>query len=112
MYGITAYEYVFGPIIAVVAIGLFILVLKWANKRGTSLVAGRPERGEESDYGLLVPLTSPATYIEGEIQRRTLEGAGIRANLVYTLDGPRVMVWPADEKRARALVGQGSDPQR
>ncbi|MFI0433909.1 MAG: hypothetical protein ACH36H_12310 [Candidatus Nanopelagicales bacterium] len=106
MYGITAYEYVFGPIVAVVAIGLFVLVLKWANQRGKSLVAGRPTRGEESDYGMLVPLTSPETYIEGEVQRRTLEGAGIRANLVYTLNGPRVMVWPADEQRAWDLISQ------
>lgn len=106
MYGITAYEYVFGPIVAVAAIGLFVLVLKWANRRGTSLVAARPRRGAEDEYGMLVPLTSPTTYIEGEIQRRTLEEAGIRANLVYTLAGPRVMVWPDDERRARELIAQ------
>ncbi len=106
MYGITAYEYVFGPIVAIAAIGLFVLVLKWANQRGKSLVAARPRRGEEDEYGMLVPLTSPATYIEGEIQRRTLESAGIRANLVYTLDGPRVMVWPNDEHKARELISQ------
>lgn len=46
----------------------------------------------------------PGTYIEGEVLRRRLEAAGIRANLAETLDGPRVMVFPDDETRARALL--------
>ena len=53
---------------------------------------------------MLVPVASPPTYIDGEILRRRLEDAGIKANLANTLDGPRVMVWPKDEQRARQTL--------
>jgi hypothetical protein len=49
-------------------------------------------------------VASPQTYIEGEMLRRQLEQAGVRANLAETLDGPRVMVFPDDEARARELL--------
>ena len=87
--------------------GLLVLVLRWAFRHGTSVVArpGRP--GAEDDYGLLVPVAHPATYVEGEILRRTLEDARIRALLTQTLDGPRVLVWPEDAEQARELVARG-----
>ena len=47
---------------------------------------------------------APANYIDGEMLRRRLEDAGIRANLASTLDGPRVMVWPQDAERAREVL--------
>ena len=105
MYGITAYEYVFGPIVAVAAIGLFVLVLKWANRRGTSLVAARAARGggRIRDAGAL---TSPRPTSRGEIQRRTLEEAGHPGQPRVHAGGPRVMVWPDDERRARELIAQ------
>jgi hypothetical protein len=36
--------------------------------------------------------------------RRRLEDQGVRATLATTTDGPRIMVWPADESRARSLL--------
>jgi len=54
----------------------------------------------------LVPVASPGSYIEGEVLRRHLEDSGIRANLATTVDGPRVMVWPQDEQRARAALAR------
>jgi hypothetical protein len=51
-----------------------------------------------------VHIATPPTYVEGEIIRRQLEDAGIRATLAQTLEGPRVMVWPGDETRARAKL--------
>lgn len=89
-------------------VGLFVVLLRWAFARGGSLMArpGRP--GAEEDYGLLVPVASPNTYVEGEILRRTLEDADIRAMLAQTLHGPRIMVWPADEIQARKLLRQSN----
>jgi len=52
-------------------------------------------------------VATPSTYVEGEIRRRTLEDARIRAQLAQTLDGPRLMVWPQDADRARELVARG-----
>lgn len=102
----TSYSYAIGPIMAFVFLGVLILLLRWAFRRGVSVVAAPPRRGSTDEYGLLVPIATPPTYVEGEIMRRQLEDAGIRATLAQTLDGPRVMVWPGDEVRARAQLGK------
>jgi hypothetical protein len=99
-----SFSYVFGPLVAFGAIGVFILILKWSSQRGKSVVAAPARRGTEDEYGLLVVVSRPSNYADGEIQRRTLEAAGTRANLAYTIEGPRLMVWPGDEERARSLI--------
>lgn len=99
-----SYSYIFGPLVAFSAIGLFIVILKWSSQRGKSVVAAPARSGTEADYGLLVVVSRPPNYADGEIQRRTLEDAGIKATLAYTLDGPRLMVWPADAERATELI--------
>jgi hypothetical protein len=68
------------------------------------VVAAPARSGSVEEYGLLVSVAAPDSYAEGEMTRRLLEDAGIRANLATTLDGPRVMVWPADEVRARQIL--------
>jgi len=88
-------------------LGIFVVILRWAFSRGGSLVAAAPRPGTSDEYGLLVPVAAPSTYIEGEVLRRRLEEAGVRATLATTLDGPRVMVWPADEGRAREMLASG-----
>ena len=102
---INSFSYLFGPIVAFLAIGVLVVVLRWAfNSRKTSVVAAAPTAGSQDEYGVLVPVASPPSYIDGEILRRRLEDAGIKANLANTLDGPRVMVWPKDEERARQTL--------
>lgn len=100
----STYSYAFGPLVAIAAITVFVLILRWGSKRGRSVVAARPRSGEESEYGLLVVVSRPPDYIRGEMERRRLEAAGLRATLVQTVDGPRVMVWPADESKAKGLL--------
>lgn len=101
-----SFSYAFGPLVAVGLIGLFVVILRWAFSRGSSVVAAAPTPGTADEYGLLVPVATPGTYIEGEMLRRGLEDAGIRATLTTTLDGPRVMVWPQDEDRAKELLAR------
>ncbi len=103
----NSFSFAYGPFVAVVLIGVFVLILRWAFRRGSSVVAAPPRSGGAQEYGLLVAVASPATYVEGEILRRRLEDRGVRANLASTLDGPRVMVWPADESRARDVLTSG-----
>jgi hypothetical protein len=103
----TSYSYAVGPIMAFVFLGIMILLLRWAFGRGASVVAAPPRPGQADDYGLLVPVATPPSYVEGEMIRRSLEDAGIKATLAQTLDGPRVMVWPGDESRARAKLNAG-----
>jgi hypothetical protein len=100
----NAYSYVFGPLLAFGGLGLLIVLLRWTFKRGTSVVAAPGKPGQPDEYGLLVPISTPATFIEGEIQRRALMDAGVRASLATTNDGPRIMVWPDDVERARTLL--------
>ncbi len=102
----NSFSYFYGPFFAFLGVGALMLILRWTYARGKSVVAAAPRPGTSDQYGLLVPVASPGTYIEGEILRRKLEAAGIRANLADTLEGPRVMVWPVDLERAAALVRQ------
>ncbi len=68
----NSFSYLFGPIVAFLAIGVLVVVLRWAfNSRKTSVVAAAPKAGSQDEY---------------------------------TLDGPRVMVWPKDEQRARQTL--------
>ena len=83
-------------------VGLLALILRWAFKDGKSLVARTPKQGMENEYGLLVPVASPPSHIEGEILRQKLIAAGIKATLTHTSSGPRLFVFPSDEKIARA----------
>ena len=102
---VGSFSYLFGPIVAFIAMGVMVLLLRWAfSSKKTSVVAAAAKPGAADNYGMLIPIAKPANYIEGEILRRRLEDAGIRANLASTLDGPRVMVWPADESRARDVL--------
>jgi hypothetical protein len=96
--------YVVGPLIIVLVIGALALVLRWAYRPGGSLIAKPSRSGKVTDYGLLVAVASPGSYVEGEISRQRLEEAGVRATLAMTQDGPRVMVFPGDEQRARKVL--------
>lgn len=97
-------DYLRLPLTGLVVVGVLALVLRWAFGRNQSLVERRPRQGRAGDYGALVPVAEPATHAEGEIARLTLVDSGIRATLVDTSDGPRVMVFPEDARTARALL--------
>jgi hypothetical protein len=96
-------------LLVVAVLGVLVLLLRWAFSDGgrSSVVARRPRVGRSSEYGLLVAISAPGTYIEGELVCRRLEDADIRATLVTTSDGPRVMVFREDEGLARQLLAAG-----
>ncbi len=102
----SSHEYSVLWALAVFAVmGVLILVLKWAySSRPDSLLSRRPRRGAEHEYGLMSPLAAPKDAAEGEEICALLRAAGIRASMVHTSDGLRVMVWPEDLPRARALL--------
>jgi hypothetical protein len=99
-----SYSYVYGPLMALIVIGVLVLVLRWAFGSGGSVVERPPLPGSPDQYGLLDAIASPSTYIEAEIIRQRLEAEGIKATVAMTNDGPRVMVWPDDTVRATAVV--------
>jgi hypothetical protein len=94
--------------LAVAALGVLVVLLRWAyGSSHSSLVARRPVVGHSDEYGLLVAISAPGTYIEAEMSCRRLEEAGIRVTLVTTADGPRVMVFRENESIARQLLAAG-----
>ena len=90
---------------SVAVVGVLALLLRWAyGGRKRSLVERRPTAGSVDDYGLMVSIASPGTFIEGEVSRQRLASAGIRAQLVTTTEGPRLMVLREQESAARRLL--------
>jgi hypothetical protein len=53
-----------------------------------------------------VAVASPGSFIEGEVARQRLHDAGIRASLVRTSEGPRLMVLEPDELTARQVLAR------
>lgn len=60
--------------------------------------------GEESEYGLLKVVAKPTNHIEGEMLRQKLAAHGIKATLTQTKAGPRLFVFPEEEKVAAAIL--------
>ena len=98
------FSFLLGPLGAFAAIGVLTLLLRWAFGRGGSLVAAPARPGTPFDYGLLVPVGAPRTEAEGEAWRQALEDHGLRATIANTVSGLRLMVFAADEDRARAIL--------
>lgn len=103
-------SFLFAPLMAFVAVGVLVLLLRWAFTPGRSLVARRPRVGSSTEYGLLVPVASPPTVVQAEILRRHLLSRGIRATLAPASDGPVVLVWPRDAAVAREILRTDPPP--
>ena len=106
----AAFSYLGAPLVALAVVGLLAVALRWTFARGRSVVAPRPKVGAEDDYGMLVVVSAPPSFIEAEVRRAQLVDAGIRATLAPTADGPRVLVFPRDEQRAKDVLGRAEPP--
>lgn len=100
----NSFSYFFGPLVAFSGLGIMVIILRWAFARGSSVVERPAKSGSPDEYGMLVPVASPGNYIEGEVLRRSLVDAGLRASLAQTNDGPRIMVWPKDVESAKKIL--------
>jgi hypothetical protein len=85
-------------------LGVLILLLRWAFSRGSSLVEKPGQLGDEGEYGLLKVVAKPTNHIEGEMLRQKLAAHGIKATLTQTKSGPRLFVFPEEEKAATAIL--------
>jgi len=98
-------SYLFGPLVSMACLGVLILLMRWAfSGRSRSLVQRRPRIGSPEEYGLLVRVAAPATFVEAEMIKLTLTDAGLRCTLAPTEEGPAVMVFPEDVDAARQLL--------
>ncbi|MFM7499773.1 MAG: hypothetical protein ACKO3U_03495 [Actinomycetota bacterium] len=88
------------------ALLILIPLLKWTFSRGKSHVARPAKSGNSDEYGLLVPVSQPANFIEGEMERKKLIDSNIKANLVQAKDGIALLVFPEELSAAKAVLRQ------
>lgn len=99
--GGLSYQYLVGPGTALAAVGVLALVLRWIYGSGRALPPPKPSRG---DFGLLVPVATGLDAAAAEALRERLAGHAIRATVSPAEGGVMVLVFRADEPRARALL--------
>jgi hypothetical protein len=100
---------VLGPILAVVVVILLAVLSKWifGNGRNRTAASRLPPAGP-ADHGLLTPVADLPDRAAGARLRAALSEAGIRSTLGVRRDGSvQVLVFPADEDRARKVVPPG-----
>jgi hypothetical protein len=98
---LSGYDYFAGPVIALVALGVIVLICRWVF--ATDRPAPRPP-AEPVDFGLLEPVALVRTVDDALMLRALLREAGIRGTVADTPDGLAVLVFRDDVSRARALV--------
>jgi hypothetical protein len=105
---VSSYHYLLGPVVAVAALGLIVLMCRWVFSTDTrdDRTARRFERLQSAgDYGLLVPVARVRLQEDAELLRGVLRDAGIRGTVAGEPDGSlAVLVFRADAMRARDLV--------
>jgi hypothetical protein len=100
---VSSYHFLLGPLVAVAALGLIVLICRWvfSTEHRDDRTARRLEKAI-GDYGLLVPVATVRTRDDAQMLRDVLKGAGIRAGISGEYD---VLVFTKDLQRARSLVG-------
>jgi hypothetical protein len=99
-----SYSFLYGPLLALAALGGLALVARWASQTGTSLIEPPARQGSAEEYGLMIPVASPTSARASHEVAARLTAAGVRCREVDTNDGPRVMVWAEDVAQARAVL--------
>ncbi|MCU1691906.1 MAG: hypothetical protein JWM64_997 [Frankiales bacterium] len=105
---VSSYHFLFGPVVAVAALGLIVLMCRWvfSTDHRDDRVARRTQKAMSSgDFGLLVPVATVRTPEDAELLRGVLRDAGIRGTVAATPGGGlSVLVFRDDALRARDLV--------
>ena len=81
-----SYSFLFGPFIAVMALGGLAMVAAWASRTGTSVIEAPPKAGSAEEYGLMIPVASPASSRASRAVAAQLAAAGVRCREVDTTE--------------------------
>lgn len=99
---VSSYHFLTGPLIALAALGLIMLICRWVfavpNRPAVRLPA------PPGDFGLLEPVSAVRTAADAQMLRELLGTEGIRATVAEAEDGFAVLVFSRDARRARDLV--------
>ena len=101
---VSSYHYLFGPIVAVAALGLIVLMCRWVFSVDHRVDRTERKIAELADYGLLVTVATTRTRDDADMLREVLRGAGVRASVTPDGDAHAVLVFSQDADRARTLV--------
>jgi hypothetical protein len=99
---LSSYYYLTGPLIALCALGVIILICRWVFSPGDRTSPGAPRY--DGDFGLLVPVATVRTRDDSQLLRELLRAEGIRSTVSAVDGGYGVLVFRADAPRARDLV--------
>lgn len=101
-------HYTVGPVIALVVIALIAVFLRWTFSQRTQRDPFAPP---PDSTGLLTAVASLPDRPEALALRAVLSDAGIRSTVhEHPTHGVRVLVFPDDADRARALAGPFATP--
>jgi hypothetical protein len=103
----SSYSFLYGPLVAVAALGVIILICRWvfSTDHRDERTARRLEKARSrGDYGLLVPITRVRTADDADMLRAVLREAHIRCTVAQQDDGLDVLVFRRDAVRASELV--------
>ncbi len=98
-----SYSFLYGPMLALAALAGLALVARWAST-SSSLIETPPMPGAAEEYGLMIPVASPANARASREAASRLVDAGVRCREVDTTEGRRIMVWAEDVAAARAVL--------
>lgn len=107
---VSSYHYLLGPLVAVGAMGVLLLVCRWVfstDHRDDRTTRRLQKAMSAGDFGLLVPVSAVRTRDDAEMLRGVLQAGGIRASVSSDELEHVVMVFSKDEARARLLVSAG-----
>lgn len=104
-----SFSYAFGPLVALVVVAVLAVLLRWAFRRGGSVVAAPPHPGDPETYGMLVPVASPTGQEDAARLERRLAAAGLSCTVAHTTAGLRVLVWPGQADAARRVLAGDAD---
>lgn len=97
----SSYHYLEGPLIAVAALGVILLICRWVFTPNRP--APRPP-ARPGDFGLLTAAAVVRTRDDAVMLQAVLREAGIRGTIADAAGGFAVLVFPGDLTRARDLV--------
>ena len=108
---VSSYHYLAGPLVTVAALGVIVLMCRWVfstshrdERTARRTAAAASAAGRRGDFGLLVPVATVRTAADAEMLRAVLKDAGIRCTVAADSNGAEVLVFRADEVRAKDLV--------
>jgi len=102
---VSSYHYLEGPLIAMAALGLIVLICRWVFSTGHRASTVAPVTSVQArDFGLLQSVCTVRTHDDAMMLQALLREAGIRSTVSPSREMYDVLVFSGDAVRAKDLV--------